>query len=209
MELLDNLKWRYATKQFDPNKKLTQEQLNILLEAINLAPTSYGLQQYKVLVIEDQQIKDKLKASAYGQGQVSDASQVIVFAAKNNLSDNHVDEFIDRIANITGASKDQLAEYEGMMKNKINATSAEDLLKWASKQCYIGLGVLMSTCAELKIDSCPMEGFDPAQFDEILGLKEKNLTSVVMATIGYRSKDDAYQNRPKVRKSLDELVVKY
>ena len=209
MEFLDNLRWRYATKKFDPSQKLTAEELNKLTEAVNLAPSSFGLQPFKVLIIEDEEIREKLKRQAWGQPQITDASQVIVFAAINNLSEGHVDEFIKRISEVTGAPESTLEEYRQMMKVKISSASKEELLAWASKQAYIALGFLLSACAQLRIDACPMEGFDPQQFDDILGLKEHNLNSVVMATVGFRSEEDKYQHNPKVRKELSDLVLRY
>ncbi len=208
MELLSKLTWRYATKKFDASKKLNPEQLQSVLEAVNLAPTSYGLQPFKAIVIENKTLRKKLKDAAFGQEQVTDASQVIVFAAINNLSESHVDTFVRRISEVTQTPPEALNEYGGMMKNKVGSMDQEGLFSWASKQCYIALGFLLTGCASLKIDACPMEGFDPAQFDEILGLKEKNLNSVVMATIGFRSEEDNYQHHPKVRKKLDDLIVR-
>jgi nitroreductase len=208
MDILKQLHWRYATKQFNPNKKLNSEQLNTLLEAINLTPTSFGLQHFKVIVIENKEIREKLKAAAFDQPQISDASHLIIFVAKNNISNTHIDEFIKRIATKRGLKFEDLEEYEAMMKGKINRTPAEKLFIWASKQCYIGLGFLLSTAAQLGIDTCPMEGFDPEKVDEILGLKEKNLNSIVMASVGFRSENDKYQYAPKVRVSIDELVIR-
>lgn len=209
MNIIKSLEWRYATKQFDSSKKLTQNDLNTILNAINLAPSSYGLQPFNVIVVEDPLIKEKLKPVAYNQGQVTDASQIIIFAANNNISETHIDVFLKRISKTTGAPLEALAEYEGMMKSKINTNTPEELFTWASKQCYIALGFLLTTCAQMNIDACPMEGFDSDKFDDILNLKERNLNSVVMATIGYRSSEDKYQQNPKVRKELNELIIKY
>lgn len=209
MDIIEKLNWRYATKQFDTEKKLTGAQLNRILSATNLAASSFGLQPYNVLVIEDTEIRKRLRKAAWGQPQVTDASQVIVFAAKTNLSDTHVDEFIQRISQARNIPVEELAEYEGMMKSTINARPREMLTQWAARQAYIALGFLLATCAVEAIDACPMEGFENDKFDDILGLKGKNLTSVVMATVGYRSSEDKYQHLAKVRKTLGELVIKY
>lgn len=209
MDTIESLQWRYATKQFDSKKRLTQEDLNTILNAINLAPSSYGLQPFNVIVVEDPSIKEKLKPVAYNQGQITDASQIIIFAANNNISDTHIDAFLKRISKTTGAPLEALAEYKSMMKSKINTSTPDELFAWASKQCYIALGFLLTTCAQMNIDACPMEGFEPDKFDDILNLKERNLNSVVIATVGYRSSEDKYQLSPKVRKELNELVIKY
>ncbi|TLX75227.1 NAD(P)H-dependent oxidoreductase [Labilibacter sediminis] len=209
MDIIKSLEWRYATKQFNEDKKLSSEDLQTILNAVNLAPSSYGLQPFNVLVIEDPAIREQLKQAAYGQRQVTEASQVIVFAANNNISNVHVDEFLNRISKVTGAPLEALAKYEKMMKAKIDSRNSDELLTWAAKQCYIALGFLLTTCSQLKIDACPMEGFDTDSFDEILNLKEKNLNSIVMATVGYRSDDDKYQHNPKVRKDINDLIIQY
>lgn len=209
MNIIDKLKWRYATKQFDTTKKLPQKQVDLLLKTINLTASSYGLQPYSVLIIENEEIKTQLKEAAWYQSQVTDASHVILFAAKTNLSQSDIDEFIQRISKIRNTPIGALAEYEDMMKGFVNALTPEDAVIWATKQAYIALGQLLVTCAIESIDACPMEGFNKERFDEILSLKEKNLTSVVMVTVGYRSSEDQYQHLPKVRKDLDDLVIKY
>lgn len=209
MDIIDKLKWRYATKQFDAAKKLNSEQLSLLLEAINLSASSFGLQPYSVLVIENEEIRKQLKEVAWHQPQVTDASHVILFAAKTDISAADVDEFIQRISTTRNLPLDALAEYEGKMKGFLGRQTQEELTTWAAKQTYIALGQLMVTCAVESIDTCPMEGFEKDRFDEILGLKEKNLTSVVMATVGHRSAEDQYPHLPKVRKKLSDIVIKY
>lgn len=209
MNIIEKLKWRYAVKKFDTRRKLTNDQLAYLLEAINLAPTSYGLQPFKVLLVEDKAIREKLKAQAWGQGQVTDASQLIIFAAQTKLSAKDVDAFVANISKTRNIPVEGLAEYEGMMKNTIQSRTPEQLTQWAARQAYIALGFLLSAAASANIDACPMEGFSNEAFDDLLGLKEKGLTSVVMATVGYRSEDDGYQNLAKVRKPLEEIIIKY
>lgn len=209
MNIIEKLKWRYAVKKFDTRRKLTNDQLAYLLEAINLAPTSYGLQPFKVLLVEDKAIREKLKAQAWGQGQVTDASQLIIFAAQTQLSAKDVDAFVANISKTRNIPVEALAEYEGMMKNTIQSRTPEQLTQWAARQAYIALGFLLSAAASANIDACPMEGFSNEAFDDLLGLKEKGLTSVVMATVGYRSEDDGYQNLAKVRKPLEEIIIKY
>jgi len=209
MEILKKLNWRYATKQFDRTKKLTSEQLSVLLEATNLSASSFGLQPYSILVIEDSDLRKKLKSAAWQQPQVTDASQVIIFAAQTNISTTDIDTFIQRIASTRNIPIEALAEYKDMMKSSVEALLPDERTNWAAKQAYIALGQLLVTCAVESIDACPMEGFDKSKFDEILGLKEKNLTSVVMATIGYRSAEDSYQHLTKVRKKINEIIIRY
>jgi len=208
MDIIEKLNWRYATKQFDSTKKLKPEQLELLLKAINLTASSFGLQPYSIIVIEDKAIRKQLKEAAWQQTQVTDASQVILFAAKTDLSSTDIDEYIQRISVARNIPIEALAEYEGMMKGSLSSQSQEDITTWAAKQAYIALGQLLVSCAIESIDACPMEGFDKTQFDKILKLKEKNLTSVVMATVGFRSSEDQYQHLPKVRKNIDDIIIR-
>ncbi|NCD69358.1 NAD(P)H-dependent oxidoreductase [Mucilaginibacter agri] len=207
MSLIDKLSWRYATKKFDANKKIAADKLEQLLATVRLAPSSLGLHHYKVIVVENPEVREQLKAAAYGQTQITDASQLIVFAAETNIDEAYVNKYVDEIVKVRQIPHDSLEGYKGMMLGSVNGQTTEQKIAWAHKQAYIGLGVLVSAAAELDIDSCPMEGFNPAQFDEILGLKEKGLTTSVIVTIGYRSAEDATANFVKVRKPAEELFV--
>lgn len=208
MTIIEKLKWRYATKKFDSAKKISPETLNELLESTQLAPTSYGLQPFKILVIEDSKIREKLKIAAYGQPQITDASQLIVFARIKNYSVQHVEEYAQNIVDTRNIDPKVIEDFINEIKGAVNSQTQEQLAVWNSKQCYLALGFLLFAAAEHQVDACPMEGFDAAKFDEILGLDEKNLSSVVIATIGYRSDDDDYQKQSKVRKSKEELFIR-
>ena len=208
MTIIEKLKWRYATKKFDSAKKISLETLNELLESTQLAPTSYGLQPFKILVIEDSKIREKLKIAAYGQPQITDASQLIVFARIKNYSVQHVEEYAQNIVDTRKIDPKVIEDFIKEIKGAVNSQTQEQLAVWNSKQCYLALGFLLFAAAEHQVDACPMEGFDAAKFDEILGLDEKNLSSVVIATIGYRSNDDDYQKQSKVRKSKEELFIR-
>lgn len=206
MNLVDSLKWRYATKQFDAKKKISHDNLDTLKEAVRLSASSYGLQPYKVLVIENAELREKLLPASYGQKQIVDASQVFVFCSFTKVGEQDVDGLLELTANANKVPKESLDEYGNMMKSKVASLSEDATRVWTAKQTYIGLANLMAAAAELKIDSCPMEGFDAQQYDEILGLKEKGLTASVIATVGYRAAEDKYQFANKVRKPIDELV---
>ena len=204
---INHQNWRYATKKFDILKKIPTEDLNLLKEAIRLTSSSYGLQPYKVLIIEDLELREKLKSAAWGQSQVTDASQLIVFANEINIGDSEIDNFLKNVSETRGIPAENLSGYGDFMKSKIS-TLAPDLKNiWSSKQTYIALGNLLNAAAELKIDVTPMEGFDTAQFNEILGLTEKGLNASVIATIGYRHVEDETQHYKKVRKSNDDLFI--
>ena len=204
--IIDAFKWRYATKQYDTDKKITTEQLDTLLKSIELTPTSYGLQAYKVLVITNPEIRAKLRAASWDQPQITDASHLIVFAVPTNLNDSHIDTFITKIAKVRNVSEESLAGYSGMMKGALSHKTLEQKTEWLARQAYIALGFLLSTAALEHIDATPMEGFDPKQFDEILGLTQENLTSVVVATVGFRSENDEYAKLTKVRLGREEII---
>ncbi|SFS95238.1 nitroreductase family protein [Mucilaginibacter polytrichastri] len=207
MPLIETLSWRYATKKFDANKKIPAATLAQLLATVRLAPSSYGLQHYKIIVVENPEVREQLKAAAYSQTQITDASQVIVFAAETKLDEAYVNKYLDEVVKVRHTSHESLEGYKGMMLGSINGLTDEQKTTWAHKQAYIGLGVLVSAAAELGIDTCPMEGFSAPQFDEILGLKEKGLTASVIVTIGYRSADDVTATFAKVRKPAEDLFI--
>ena len=207
MSLLDKLNWRYATKKFDATKKLSAEQLNTLLDAVQLAPSSAGLQAYKVLVVENPEIRTQLREAAHGQPQLTDASHVIIFAAETNLDEAYVKTYIDRIAATRNMDRSLLAGFEQNITANINRMTEDVKIVWNHKQAYIALGVLLSAAADMGIDACPMEGFAAGKFDEILGLKELGLTSTVIAPIGFRAADDVFSQAAKVRRPKEELFI--
>jgi nitroreductase len=207
MSLIEKLSWRYATKKFDHTKKLSAEQLDELLKAVQLSPSSIGLQAYKVIVVEDAATREKLRQAANGQSQITDASQLIVFASETKLDEEYAKNFIDLVAKTRHTDRSNLAGYEQMIVGNFNRLNDEQKLNWSHKQTYIALGVLLTAAAEMGIDACPMEGFNAAQFDEILGLKEKGLTTSVIAAVGFRAEDDQYSKLAKVRKPQEELFI--
>lgn len=205
MNYIENLKWRYATKKFDSSKKISSENLEKLKEAIQLSVSSYGLQLYKVIIVENTSLREKLKPVSWGQEQITEASHLVVFCNYTNVKDKHVDDFLNMTAKTQNIDVKYLSEYGDFMKGKINEMTKSESFNWTTRQTYLALGNLLNACAELKIDSCPMEGFEPEKYNDILGLSEQGLNAAVIATIGYRSNEDHSQNRPKVRKSLNEL----
>jgi nitroreductase len=207
MSLIDKLNWRYATKKFDHTKKLSSAQLDELLKAVHLSPSSAGLQSYKVIVVEDPATRQKLRDAANGQSQITDASQLIIFASETNLDEAYVRNYIDHVAKTRQIGRENLERFEQMINGNVSKLTAEQKLNWSNKQAYIALGVLLTSAAELGIDACPMEGFNADKFDEILGLKEKGLTTAVIAPIGFRSEDDGYSKLAKVRKPEEEMFI--
>ena len=175
-------------------------------ESIRLTPTSYGLQTFKVLVIESAEIREKLVEASYGQRQVLDASHLFVLCAQNSVSDLEIDTYINLISKTRNAPLEALEGFSNGMKGSMKAQSEQAIKNWSERQMYIILGQLLHTCASLRIDATPMEGFDPSKYNEILGLSEKNLTATLVCPVGYRHVEDAAQHGLKVRKSLDDLI---
>jgi nitroreductase len=204
--IIDNLNWRYATKKFDSTKKIAQEDLETLLEVLRLTPSSYGLQPYKFLVIENKEIREKLKEKSWGQSQITDASHLIVLCPYLDIEDFHIDAHVANSANARGIEVEALKGFGDSMKKTMNQLDMQKKQIWNSKQTYIALGQLLHACADMKIDATPMEGFDPAGYDEVLGLTEKNLLASLVCPVGYRSEEDANQHFKKVRKSQEDLV---
>ena len=207
MNSIQNLKWRYAVKKFDNNKFLTPEQINTLKEAFNLTATSYGLQPIKLLVINNKEVQQNLVEHSWNQQQVAQASHVLVFCIDTRLNENDVESYFQRVQEIRNTPDKIINPFKDYLKGVISSKSNEDLISWAKNQAYLAMGNLLTVCAQEKIDSCPMEGFIPEKYDEVLNLEEQNLTSVLVLPVGYRAEDDFMKDQKKVRKSLDEIVI--
>jgi nitroreductase / dihydropteridine reductase len=205
-DIIQKLNWRYATKQFDSQKKLSQDQLNTILTAGQLSPSSYGLQPWKFLVINNSQIRESLKAASWGQSQITDSSHLLVFCTRTDLNNDYIDNYVGEIEKASNLPAGTMKGFADMMKGAIANKTAEQITAWSTKQTYIALGMVMSACADLEIDSCPMEGFDASSYDKILGLSEKNLTASVVLPVGYRSSEDKNAPKPKFRFPLEEVV---
>ena len=206
--LLAQLNWRYATKQFDPNRKISDPDWAALEEALLLTASSGGMQPWKFIVVTDPEVRAKLLPASYGQPQITAASHLMVFASKNNYSEADVDAHLQNLAKIQGAPIEALAPLRGMLVGGIVQRLDEAARNaWARNQAYIALGNFLTCAALLGIDACPMEGFDRAQYDEILGLKAKGLASAVIATVGYRLPTDKYASAPKVRFPKEQVFI--
>lgn len=207
-QIIKALNWRYATKKFS-TQKIPQEKLDIILEALRLTPSSLGLQAWKFLIIENPELRTKLKEVSWNQDQVTDASHLIVLARPTHITDQDVLKWTHYLAekrNMTADSKDR---FEQMILNYLKSVDEKEKGIWLDKQLYIALGNLMTSCALEGIDSCPIEGFDPAAYDKILQLDEVGLKSVVVCPIGYRADDDPYQHEAKVRFPREDLFLHF
>lgn len=202
------LSWRYATKKFDPKKTVAAEDIETILGATNLTASSYGLQPYQFFLIQDKSLQEKLIDASYGQNQVHDASAVLVFAIRTNVNDDYIRQSAKETEEARGLESGQLDDYAKQMIGSIMGMDDDARKLWATKQAYIAMGTALASCAMQGVDACPMEGFVPAKYDEILGLESKNLQSVLVLPIGYRAEDDENGNFAKVRKPLNEMVIR-
>ncbi len=207
MSVIESLNWRYACKKFDPDKKLSDDQLNILLESLRLTPSSYGMQPWKFVLVENPELREKLVAASWKQAQVKDASHLLVLCAPKIVDEAWVDRYLADMAKTRGQEVSELSGFKNMLMS-ITKKTPEAQYTWAKNQIYIALGNLLTVCAELRIDSCPMEGFKSKEYNEILGLEKLGLTSVVVCPVGFRHSDDKYIDLKKVRFPLSELVVR-
>jgi nitroreductase len=205
--LVESLKWRYATKKYDATRKISAEDLQALKEATKLSVSSMGLQPYRVLVIENQELRAKLQPAAYGQTAITESSHLFVFAIEKNVGEKEVASYMENISKTREIPVESLAGFSKSINGFMQNLDQEARINWAKKQTYIALSTLINAAAFLKIDATPMEGFVAHQFDEILGLETLGLTTSVIATVGYRHAEDATQHYKKVRKSNEELFI--
>jgi len=207
-QLLARLNWRYATRQFDPHRKIGARHWAALEEALVLTPSSFGLQPWKFIVVTESATREKLVGASSGQRKVADASHLVVFTIKKNLGEQDIETHISRIAEVRGVSTESLSGLRGtLMESIIQGMDEAARNNWAARQVYIALGNFLTSAALLGIDACPMEGIEPAKYDEILGLEKQGLSTVVVAAAGYRAATDKYASLKKVRFPKDEVVA--
>lgn len=206
-QLIKALNWRYATKAFDPARKIPEPLWQTLQETLVLSPSSFGLQPYRFLVVKDPEVRAKLRPHSWNQPQVVDASHYVVFAGRTGITETEIDRFLDRVVEVRNIPRESLDGYRGMMYGSLLSPGAEARIPhWATNQAYIALGNLMTAAAMLGVDTCAIEGFAPAEYDAILGLKEQGLAAVVCCALGYRSPEDKYAGLAKVRFPGSDLI---
>lgn len=205
--LLETLRWRYATKQFDPARAIPEPTWTALEESLVLTPSSLGLQPWRFVVVTQPELREPLQAASYGQSQPRDCSHFVVFAVRRGLDAAHIDRHVARTAAVRGVPAESLAKFRGMMEGSVERARREGTLDtWQDHQAYIALGQFMLAAALLGVDTCPMEGIEPAKYDEILGLAGTGYGTVVACAAGYRSAGDKYAAAPKVRFPRAEVV---
>lgn len=207
MNIIANLKWRYAVKKFDTNKEISEIQLQLLKEAFNLTATSYGLQPLKLVIVKNKAIREKLVQFSWNQQQISQASHLLVICIQDNYTTKEVENYFNLVQKIRNTTDEIINPFKKFLTAEIGKKTQEELFHSNKNQAYIALGNLLTVCASQEIDSCPMEGFTPEKYDEILNLKAHNITAVLVLPVGFRAEDDHMKDLPKVRKDLSESIL--
>lgn len=207
MNIIESLEWRYAAKKFDDKKILTNEQIHTLKTAFNLTATSYGLQPVKMVVLKNKKIQQQLVAHSWNQQQVAQASHVLIICTQDNINEEDIEKYFELVKYTRNTPDEILNPFKDYLKTDISNKSENQLALWMKNQAYIALGNLLTVAAIEKIDSCPMEGFNPEKYDEILELKKYNLKSALVLPVGFRAEDDYMKDLKKVRKNITDVVI--
>jgi len=207
MNIINSLKWRYAVKKFDSKKQLSEAQINTLKEAFNLTATSYGLQPLKLVVIKNKEIQKELVLHSWNQAQILEASHVLVICIQDNYTTDEVENYFNLVQKIRKTPEAIINPFKKFLTAEIGKKTQEELFLWNKNQAYLALGNLLTVCALEKIDACPMEGFVPKKYDEILNLTAQNLKSILVLPVGFRAEDCHMKDLAKVRKEIQETVI--
>jgi len=206
-DVLEQLKWRYATKKFDASKRLSEEKLSILKESFNLTATSYGLQPLKMVILSNPDLKKLLVPITMDQDQVENASHVLVICTETKIDSDYIKDHFNLVVKIRSTPREILSSFEEYLVSSFSDKQTDELNIWSTNQAYLALGNLLTVCAIEKIDACPIEGFEPDKYDELLQLNEKGLQSVIVLAVGYRAEDDMCSGFDKVRRGGDEVII--
>ncbi len=207
MNIIEKLQWRYATKKFDSKLYISNEKLNILKEAFNLTATSYGLQPIKLVIVKDKALQASLVEHSMNQEQVAQASHVLVFCIETKIDEDYIEAYFSRVKTIRDTPDDISKPFKDYLIEDFKRKTIENIQDWAINQAYLAMGNLLTVCAIEDIDACPMEGFNPKKYDDLLKLNDKGLQSVLVMPIGYRAKDDMFADFKKVRKTVAESTL--
>jgi nitroreductase len=204
---IHDLNWRYATKVFDPSKKISDHDWKVLEETLRLSPSSYGLQPWKFIVVQNPEMREKLRKVSWNQSQVTDCSHFVVITALKKVTPEYISSFIQHTAQVRNLDPATLAGYEKMMNGDlVTGPRAAAIRPWAERQCYLAFGNIMNAAAAMHIDTCPLEGLDPAAYDELLNLKDSNYATIAAVAVGYRHADDKYAQLKKVRFESNQVI---
>lgn len=205
--LVDQLNWRYAVKKFDVQRKISESDWEVLSESLRLAASSYGLQPWKFIVVQNPEVRKKLTPVSWGQSQISECSHLVVFTTLKRITEQYVQRYVNHIAQVRGQASEQLNGYRDMMvKNLVKGSAATEIQSWTQRQSYIAMGSMMTAAALMSIDTCAIEGLDPKKYDEILGLTNTEYSTVAVVALGYRHAEDKYQHAKKVRFHRSDIV---
>ena len=205
--ILDALEWRYAVKKFDDKASLTEQQILEVKKVFNLSASSYGLQPYKMIVVQNPELKEKLVPASFGQQQISQSAVILVFAVRTDFGMDYIDQFFKDMSTKRQIPLENLEGYKNFMKGSFANKSEDEISSWATKQVYLTMGHMLASLAALQIDACPMEGLDPQAYDKILDLDAKQLKTIIAMPIGVRAPDDASATALKVRKDLSDIII--
>tara|TARA_R110002072_G_scaffold135664_2_gene277231 strand:- start:7146 stop:7778 length:633 start_codon:yes stop_codon:yes gene_type:complete len=205
--ILDALEWRYAVKKFDDKASLTEQQILEVKKVFNLSASSYGLQPYKMIVVQNPELKEKLVPASFGQQQISQSAAILVFAVRTDFGMDYIDQFFKDMSTKRQIPLENLEGYKNFMKGSFANKSEDEISSWATKQVYLTMGHMLASLAALQIDACPMEGLDPQAYDKILDLDAKYLKTIIAMPIGVRAPDDASATALKVRKDLSDIII--
>jgi nitroreductase len=208
-DIIESLEWRYATKKFDPKKKLSQEKLDILKRSFDLTATSYGLQPLKMMIVSEQETIEQLVPMSYNQPQIGNASHVLVICIESEVDTQYIKDYFNKVEQLRGTSREVLEPFEEFLVKDFSDKDREEIQLWATKQAYLAMGNLLTVCAVEGIDSCPIEGFEPKKYDEFLKLNEMGLRSVLVLPVGYRAEDDMFSGFKKVRRGVDKVIIEH
>ncbi len=204
---IENLEWRYAVKKFDSERMLSQEKVELLKQAFNLTATSYGLQPIRMVVLKDKELQKRLVPHSFGQQQVAQASHILVICIENVINSDFIRNYFERVKKIRNTPDEVLEPYLVALLDDFSQKRTSEIRQWCVNQAYLAMGNLLTVCAMEKIDSCPMEGFDPEGYDGLLELGKKGLNSILVLPVGYRAKDDMFSSFKKVRKTMDDSII--
>lgn len=205
--MIDSLKWRYAVKKFDSEKMLSVEQIDVVKSAFNLTATSYGLQPISMVMVANKEVQQQLVPHSFGQQQVAQASHVLVICIENEVDEKYISKYFEQVTKVRGVSSEVLDPFKDALIDDFSKKDVQEVKEWSKNQAYLAMGNLLTVFAAEKIDACPMEGFVPDAYDDVLGLKEKGLTSVLVMPIGFRAEDDVFSTFKKVRKDMNDCII--
>jgi nitroreductase len=206
-DIIKNLEWRYAVKKFDSSKEIEASKLDTIKRAFNLTATSYGLQPIKMVILKNKELQEQLVQYSFGQQQVAQASHLLIFCIEKNIDAEYISGYFNKVKKVRGTSDSVLEPFKDALVSEFSKMDSNEIQQWATNQAYLAMGNLLTICAAEQLDACPMEGFLPERYDELLDLSSKGLSSVLVLPIGYRAEDDMFSGLKKVRRDIENSII--